>query len=173
MEEFVVPLSPEEELVREIIEPLLDSEGYELVRIRLRKVQAKSQLTLFVDTRDRQNGIVMENLSDISHLLSDVLDASFEDGSVLRGRYDLEVSSPGLDRPLCKRSHFSSAIGEKIKAKRKNNADTHGMKNFIGKLLEATDDGIVVEPEQKDASPISIPYEDLAEAHIIFDFAKK
>src|SRR5690348_16351520 len=106
MEQVVVELSEQEEAVRQVVEPLLKSEGFELVRIRLRSAQAKHFLALFIDTADKQNGVLMDNLVDISRLLSDVLDASFDDKSILRRRYDLEVSSPGLDRPLTKVRHF-------------------------------------------------------------------
>lgn len=171
MEDFVVELSPEEEMLRQVIEPLLDSEGFELVRIKFKKAQAKSLLALFVDTRERRNGIIMDNLTDISRLLSDVLDASFEEGTVFKGHYDLEVSSPGLDRPLSKRSHFKDAIGEKVKIRLKN-ADESGTKGVLGILLEASDEAVIVEPDHKKGEKLRIGYENLTEANIVFDFSK-
>lgn len=170
MEEFVVELSPEEEILRQEIEPLLDSEGYELVRIRLKRTQSKSLLALFVDTAGKKNGIVMENLTDISRLLSDVLDASFDDRSVLKGRYDLEVSSPGLNRPLTKRSHFRDAVGEKIKLRLKNAEEGVG-KGFLGALIEASDEELIVEPDVMRDEPVTIRLSDVAEANIVFDFS--
>lgn len=170
MEEFVVELSPEEEMIRQAIEPLLDSEGYELVRIRLKKAQAKSLLALFVDTAGKKNGIVMENLTDISRLLSDVLDASFDEHSILRGRYDLEVSSPGLNRPLTKRTHFKDSIGEKIKI-RLRSAEEGAPKGLVGVLLETADDEFVIEPEAMRGEKVSIRFADVFEAHCIFDFS--
>lgn len=171
MEEFVVQLNPEEELLRQVIEPLLDSEGFELVRLRLKKAQAKSLLAIFVDTKSQKNGIVLENLTDISRLLSDVLDASFDDGSVLKGRYDLEVSSPGLDRPLSKASHFKDAVGERIKIRLKN-ADESGTKTILGVLKEASSEHVVVEPEHKKDEGLHVVFSDMSDAHIIFDFSK-
>jgi ribosome maturation factor RimP len=171
MEDFVIELSPQEEEVRKVIEPLLESEGYELVRIRLRPAPAKLMLCLFIDTAGKKNGVLMDNLVDISRLLSDVLDASFDDQSVLKRRYDLEVSSPGLDRPLTKARHFAEALGEKIKLRFKPGSE-QGHKGFVGALLEATDAGINILPEGSKDEPIFIDFKDLAEAHILFDFSK-
>ena len=84
MERFVVELGHEEDELRKIIEPLLDSEGFELVRICLKRAQAKSLLALFVDTAGRKNGVVMENLEFISRFISDVLDAKAEEAGLLR-----------------------------------------------------------------------------------------
>lgn len=170
MEEFVIELSPEEELVRGVIEPLLVSEGYELVRIRLKAAQAKLLLLLYIDTAEKKNGVIMDNLVDVSRLLSDVLDASFDEKSVLKRRYDLEVSSPGLDRPLTKVSHFHDAITEKIKLRLRG--ETHGLKGVIGVLLEVNDEGVVIEPETEKGGRLPINFKDVAEANIIFDFAK-
>lgn len=170
MEEFIIELAPEEEQLRQIIEPLLDSEGYELVRLRLKKAQAKSLLALYIDTKERKNGILMENLEDVSRLLSDVLDATNTDNNIiLPGRYDLEVSSPGLDRPLCKRSHFKDAVYEKVKIRLKS-PDESGMKNIVGRLSLVSEAGITIQPDNKDETTIA--FADMAEAHTIFDFAK-
>lgn len=171
MENFIIELSSEEEMLREVVEPLLASEGYDLLRIKLKRSQARSTLVLFVDTTGKKNGIVMENLTDISRLLSDVLDAKFEDSSVLKGRYDLEVSSPGLDRPLSKVSHFIDAVGERIKLRRKN-VEVGGMKNISGLLLEASSDNAAVEPDGRKDEKMVISYSEVADANIIFDFSE-
>ncbi len=170
MEAFVIELGPEEELLRQVIEPLLASEGYELVRIRLRSAQAKLMLTLFVDTADKKNGVVMDNLVDMSRLLSDVLDASFDEKSILKRRYDLEVSSPGLDRPLTKASHFRDAVGEKIKLRLKS-AEEHGLKGMVGILREVSDEGVKVENEAQRGEIVPVGFKEMAEANVIFDFA--
>ncbi len=170
MEEFVVELSPEEELLRQVIEPLLVSEGFELVRLRLKAAQAKLILLLFIDTAGKKNGVVLENLVDISRLLSDVLDAAFDEKSVLKRRYDLEVSSPGLDRPLTKASHFTDAIGEKIKARLRSDAQV-GLRGVVGTVIEVQDDGVVIEPETEKGGRLLLNYKDMADANIIFDFA--
>jgi len=171
MEEFVIELSPEEELIRSLIEPLLDSEGFELVRIRLKKAQAKSWLGIFVDTRGHKNGIKIENLEDISRLLSDVLDASFENEEVIKGHYELEVSSPGLDRPLSKPTHFQDAVKEKIRLRLKNK-DAQGSKTVLGILETSNEDGLMIEPENNRNEKLCVPWQEIQEANIVFDFLK-
>lgn len=171
MENFIVELGSEEEMLREVIEPLLFSEGFDLLRIKLKRVQARSILALFVDTYGKKNGVIMDNLTDISRLLSDVLDAKFEESSILKGRYDLEVSSPGLDRPLSKLTHFTDSIGERIKL-RKKNVEAGAAKNISGLLLEASSDGVIVEPEGLAGEKVVVSYSDIADANIIFDFSK-
>jgi ribosome maturation factor RimP len=172
MEEFVVQLGHEENELKKIIEPLLDGEGFELVRILLKRTQGKAILGLFVDTKDRPNGIMMENLEFISRFISDVLDAASLEENILSGSYDLEVSSPGLDRPLTKISHFQNAVAERVKVRLKQ-ADTSGSRNIVGKLVGASSEGISIEPDGKKDESRAILFADLAEAHIIFDFNKK
>lgn len=171
MEEFIVQLSPQEEALRQVIEPLLLSEGFEVLRIKLKKTQNKSLLAIFVDTKAQKNGVVLENLTDISRLLSDVLDASFEDGSVLSDAYDLEVSSPGLDRPLTKLDHFKDAVGERIRVKL-SAVGASTTKNIFGKLCEISEDTLVLEAEHIKNEKLAIAFCAIAEANIVFDFAK-
>jgi ribosome maturation factor RimP len=170
MENFIVELSAEEEMLREVVEPLLVSEGYDLLRLKLKRSQARSILALFVDTAGKRNGVIMDNLTDISRLLSDVLDAKFEDSSVLKGRYDLEVSSPGLDRPLGKISHFKDALSERIKI-RKKIAEIGTPKNLSGILLSASDEAITVKPDGA-LEETMIYFGEIADANIIFDFTE-
>lgn len=171
MESFVVELSHEEEELRKIIEPLLDSEGFELVRLSLKRGHAKSILGIFVDTLGRPNGVTMGNLESISRFLSDVFDAIPEGEGPLRASYELEISSPGLDRPLTKASHFRASLDERLKLRLKN--PTVGAKNIYGRLIDADEKTITLEPEGLSQGPLQLLYEDLAEAHLIFNFASK
>lgn len=168
MENFVVVLSQEEERLKDIIEPLLLSEGFELVRLSLKRTQSKSLLALFVDTADRKNGIVLENLEFISRFLSDVLDAKAEESDFLQHRYDLEVSTPGVDRPLTKARHFQESVGEKIKVRMKS-GEQYGSRNLMGRLKELNEFGIVLEEEVK--GELRITFAEMTEANIVFDFS--
>jgi ribosome maturation factor RimP len=171
MEDFVVQLSHEEEELKNIIEPLLDGEGFELVRLSYKKTQSKASLGLFIDTKDKPNGIAMENLEFISRFLSDVLDAASLEG-VLSASYDLEVSSPGLDRPLTKSSHFQRALNERVKIRLKQ-ADEYSSRTILGKLAGANAENLSIQPDGKPDEPRVIAYRDIADAHVIFDFNKQ
>src|SRR5262249_26919175 len=108
----------------------------------------------------------------MSRLLSDFLDAEFKEESLLSGRYDLEISSPGLDRPLSTRTHFKDAIFERIKLRLKAPHES-GAKTIIGVLCEVLDEGVKVKPDSsKDDETFSILFRDITDAHIIFDFSK-
>lgn len=172
MEAFIIELTPEEEELRKIIEPLLDSEGFELVRLCLKRAQTRSLLGIFVDTKDSPNGITMGNLEYISRLLSDVLDSASEDAAAPKGSYELEISSPGLDRPLTKISHFKAAVGERVKLRLSNPWAT-GIKSVTGILLEANEKSVSVASETKGEAALVISFNDIADAHIIFNFAQK
>lgn len=172
MESFVIELSQEEEELRKLIEPLLDSEGFDLVRLCLKRAHAKSLLSIYADTKEKLNGITISNLEFISRFLSDVLDAVPEDSAVLKANYELEVSSPGLDRPLTKVSHFKNALLKRVKVKLKNPSEI-GTRTIYGNLLEAHDDAVILDVEGKIKEPLKLLYENIAEAHIIFDFPSK
>lgn len=170
MEPFVVELNEEEESIRQVIEPLLESEGFELVRIRLKRSNQKSILAIFIDTKDQENGVILENLADVSRLLSDVLDAQFADNNALNGPYDLEVSSPGLDRPLTKLSHFKGALLKKIKLKLKFPNES-GAKNIVGILHEVMNEGVIIAPEHIKEESVRVLFENIAGANLVFDFS--
>lgn len=172
MEAFVVHLSHDEELLRAFIEPLLDSEGFELVALKFKKSQAGALLALFVDTLNKETSVQIEDLTHISRFLSDVLDAAADLESVLKGRYNLEVSSPGLDRPLSKASHFDGAVSQKIKVRLLNH-DEMGNKNLYGVLESVNSHGLKLLLEQKTPLIRDIAFSDILEAHIVFDFSKK
>ncbi len=170
MENFVVEMGHEEEELRKIIEPLLMSEGFELVRLCLKRTQSKSLLALFVDTADRKNGIILENLEFISRFLSDVLDAKAEDSAILQNRYDLEVSTPGVDRPLTKARHFNESVGERVKIRVKS-GEAFGAKNLVGCLKEVGESFVILEVDGK-SEPLKIAFSEMMEAHMVFDFSK-
>jgi ribosome maturation factor RimP len=171
LENYVVGLSPEEDELIKIIEPLLDGEGFELVRLCFKRTQSKALLGLFIDVKGQPNSVTMENLEFVSRFISDVLDASEIDQKILRSAYDLEVSSPGLDRWLTKKSHFENVVNKRIKVRLKQ-ADAKGSRNLIGLLLDFEPDGIILELDNKKETK-KIAFADMAEAHMIFEFNKK
>ncbi len=110
-ENFLKPLGVIETQIVEALEPVLSLSGCELVDIQLSNMSGKAQLRLFVDRSS------LDELADLSRLVSDTLDVANHEKNWFKGAYQLEISSPGLDRPLTKKSHFEKAIGENIKVK--------------------------------------------------------
>ncbi len=83
----------------------------------------------------------------------------------------MEVSSPGLDRPLSKLSHFKDIVGEKIKL-RFSSSHGGGAKGVTGVLREVMENGVVVEPDHLKEEKITVLFAEMAEAHVIFDFSE-
>lgn len=168
MENFVVRLSEKEEKVRSTVESLLDSEGYDLIKIKIKHMPGSFALVLYIDTKDRPNGINIDNLQEMSHLISDVLDASFPDNELFDKKYNLELSSPGLDRPLAKMNHFKQAIGQKIKIRFKSSEDDR-IKNISGILDLVDDSGINITLDTKEI--MNLAFVDMIDVNIVFDFS--
>jgi ribosome maturation factor RimP len=118
-----------------LIAPSLDAMGYELVRVQL---QGQQRLTLQI-MADRKDGAMMavEDCADISRALSALLDVE----DPITGAYTLEVSSPGIDRPLTRAKDFEQWAG--FETKLEAIQPIEGRKRFRGKLLGLDDAGNV------------------------------
>jgi len=101
--------------VRELIEPLLDKAGYDLEDLAVRQVGRRQQLRVTVDG---DGGVSLDTIADLSRLVADALDAAEEAGEeIIPGEYQLEVSSPGVDRPLTLPRHWRRAVGRLVAVK--------------------------------------------------------
>jgi len=85
----------------------------------------------------------VDDCADVSHQLSAILDVE----DPLPGSYTLEVSSPGLDRPLVRPADFERQLGETVKVRMREPID--GRRNFKGRLLSVGGDHIVIEVNDK------------------------
>src|SRR5271163_1733745 len=102
-------LHPTAEKVVELLEPHIERQGYELVSVDFRKGTRNSLLRLLVDKPG--GGIALSDLEKLSPALGDLLDVY----DPVDGRYTLEVASPGINRPLVKRSHFEAFVGQRVR----------------------------------------------------------
>ena len=82
----------------------------------------------------------------------------------VRDRYALEVSSPGLERPLTKLEHFRRVVGQPVSVR--TDVPVEGRRRFSGRLLAASDAGIEVE---QDGTPVHIPFSVVRRSHLVFD----
>ncbi len=145
----------------ELIEPLLESMGYELVRLDY-AAGKHGKLHLFIDSKD---GITIDDCETASRAVSDLLDAY----DPISHAYTLEVSSPGLERPLTKKEHFVRFRGEKVKVK--TSEPIGGSKNFSGVLQDADSDS--VEILKADGSAIRIPHPLISRANLWYTGPEK
>ncbi len=98
-------MQPHEEQIRQLAEPLLASAGMELVQVECLKMQSRWLVRIYMDREE--GGVTVDDCALISNQLGDLLDVH----DVPPGPYTLEVSSPGLDRPLSSGQGFSEVSG--------------------------------------------------------------
>ncbi|MBC7950695.1 MAG: ribosome maturation factor RimP [Rhodospirillaceae bacterium] len=118
-----------------LIAPPLDGLGYELVRVVLQG-RTRPTLQIMAERKDG-NGMTVDDCADISRSVSALLDVE----DPIQGEYVLEVSSPGIDRPLTRSKDFVSWAGHEAKVE--TLAPVDGRKRFRGKLLGLDSDGRV------------------------------
>jgi|SRR5581483_7965445 ribosome maturation factor RimP len=157
----VIALHPIAARVAELLEPHIERQGYELVSVEFRKGTRSSLLRLLVDKPG--GGIGLNDLEQLSPVLGDLLDVY----DPIEGRYTLEVSSPGLNRPLRKLEHFEAVRGGRVKVRTHHALD--GRKSFIGKLVEVGPEGIELDDEPS-RRRVAIAYEDMQGANYEYDF---
>ena len=148
--------------INTIIQPILKSLQLELVEIEYKRSGREAVLRIFID---KDGGVTLDNCADVSHELSLILD--IED--FIPCEYNLEVSSPGLDRPLKTAADYERFQGRLIKVKTYELLpDDAGnkRKTFLGKLT-ALRDGVVV-MTLNEGQTASIPLERVAKANLEF-----
>jgi ribosome maturation factor RimP len=132
--------------------------GYEIVDIEYRRERNRYILRLYLD---HPRGISLDNCAELSHLIGDALEIE----ELILHSYTLEVSSPGLNRPLRKRAHFEKALNQKIRVK--TTEPIAGRKNFCGKLLRVDEMKVEIEDSQK---MFEIPFAGIQKANVEFNF---
>jgi ribosome maturation factor RimP len=151
-----------EERVRELAEPLVAAEQLELLDVEYVKEQGGWVLRLVIDQPGGQVGV------EECQAASRVVDAALDVENVIDSEYSLEVSSPGLNRPLKKKAHFDRVVGQKVRVKTFGPVGDPPRKAFLGPLLAVTDDGITV--EVAGAGTFTLPFKDLSRANLEFEF---
>jgi ribosome maturation factor RimP len=122
--------------IQRLLEPAIERLGYELTDLEVRLGGQGGLLRLTIDKPD---GIDLDDCEKISHAMSALLDVE----DPVPGNYNLEVSSPGMDRKLTKVEHFQRFQGETLKVTMR--FPIEGRRRFRGKLLSSNDEKIVVE----------------------------
>ncbi len=122
--------------LREVIAPVVEAAGYELEELSVSRAGRRHVLRITVDG---DHGVSLDAVADLSRDISAALDAAEETGGEFSEReYVLEVSSPGVDRPLTQPRHWRRNIGRLI-------AVTAGERQLTGRLVGADETGIVLE----------------------------
>ena len=144
-----------------IVRPVLAAAGFRLVRVRL---MGQNGLTLQI-MAERQDGTMdVEGCEEASRAVSPALDVE----DPIDKAYHLEISSPGIDRPLVRKGDFVAAIGHL--AKLETTMPVAERRRFRGKILGADDESVTIERDQAaygEEPTVRVPFDLLAEAKLI------
>ncbi|WP_010300630.1 ribosome maturation factor RimP [Candidatus Odyssella thessalonicensis] len=151
--------------VEEILEPSLSHMGYEIVRVQMSGLKRKT-LQIMIDRLDG-TGIKLEDCEQVSRYASVLLDQH----DPISGAYMLEVSSPGLDRPLVKQKDYQRFLGHDIVLK--SHVLIGNRKTFHGKLEFASESEVVltIKNSANESEQVTIPFSDIksAKLHVAFN----
>jgi ribosome maturation factor RimP len=149
------------ERIREMARGILEFEGMEYVHLEMKQMGGGAVLRLFID---REGGVTLDDCTRISRRLSAQLDID----DPIAHRYTLEVSSPGLDRPLFSDRDYQRFAGQQVRVRTVSPHD--GRRQFVGRLVGLID-GVVRLVADGDEE-IALPKEQIAEARIVPDFGR-
>lgn len=153
-------ISPEKEKkiaakVAELAEPLCESEGLELVHVEYQRESRGRILRIYID---KPGGVTLDDCVFISRQLGDILDVSFEHNPA----YNLEVSSPGLERPLGRESDYEKFRGRRVNIRTFQPVD--GKKKFQGVLDGISDGAVSIRVSDK---TVFIPFQAINRARLV------
>ena len=142
--------------IQRLIEPVLEDMGFDLVRVQTQGSR-RTVLQIMAEPKDgRPMGV--EDCAAISRALSAILDVE----DPIDEAYALEVSSPGIDRPLTRTAHFERYAG--FDAKVEMNDPIDGRKRFSGKLLGVEDGNVLLE---LDEGQVRLPLDGVLKAKLV------
>ena len=147
------------EKVKELLDPILLYEGIELVDIQIKRQRNGHLLRIFIY---KKSGVNLDDCENVSEQLSRVLEVD----DIFPGRYVLEVSSPGLDRPLKTQKDFKRCIGELVNVE--INEDEKKT-SVTGKVVDVTDSSVLLEAN-KEKKSFEISFEKIIKASIEIRF---
>ncbi|WP_394174134.1 ribosome maturation factor RimP [Thalassotalea litorea] len=147
-----------EQKLTEMLRPAVEMTGMELLGIEYISAGNHSVLRLYID---HENGVNVDNCADVSRQVSAVLDVE----DPISTEYNLEVSSPGVDRPLFEKAHYLDVVGETVDVKL--GMPLNGRRKFKGILEAVEGDNLIVEV---DGESYELPVANVAKANLIAKF---
>ena len=144
-----------------VVGPVVEAAGLELVDVSFGRHSGRRVLRV---TIDREDGVDLDTIASTSERLSRRLDVEgFDPGS-----YTLEVSSPGVERPLRRPQDFVRRVGEQVKVRMVEPLE--GSKSLRGTIAGADEDGVIIATE---AGERTVPYEGIASARTVFEWGNR
>lgn len=144
--------------ITDLAEPILNAMGFELVDVLYLSKQGRWVLRLYID---KDGGVTISDCAQVSGEIGDLLDVK----DIIQHEYVLEVSSPGLNRPLKKEKDFTRAIGKRIKVRM--GSPVNGQRNFTGYLSNFQNKTIYLQMQK---GMVELSWQDIRKANLIYEF---
>ena len=146
--------------LNELLQPLVEDLGYEFVGLEYNSNPKHAVLRIFID---HENGVGIEDCEVVSRETAALLDVK----DPIRSQYNLEVSSPGLDRPLFTPAHYIEFAGRKAQVNLF--APQDGRRKFSGPILGADEKSVTIE---QDGTEVTLDFGNITKAKLIPDYEK-
>lgn len=148
-----------QEHIAKLVEPLLVREGFELVAVEIAGTGPRTLLRVFID---KEGGVSLDDCANVSEALDAMLDVE----DPFESSYTLEVSSPGVDRPLFKPADYTRFAGKHARVKTFGPIEGAGnRKVFDGTLLGLEGEAVRIDV---DGTPYTVPLSVIAKAHLVW-----
>lgn len=153
----------------ELIDPICRAHGVELVDVRYQRERGGAVIRVIIDQgqpgREDGSSVSLDDCTGVSRDVSTTLDV--HEDVLPSGTYRLEVSSPGLERPLVKLADFERFSGREVKLRTRTAIERQ--RRFHGRLLGVVDRAIELD---QDGTVLLIPHDDIAQANLVYRFSK-
>jgi ribosome maturation factor RimP len=149
--------------LRALIEPIVDEAGFELVDAQLVRGGKPWTLRVTIDTPEGDGRVLVDSCAAVSRELGSQLDVA----DLIPAAYRLEVSSPGLDRPLTREKDFASACGKEVQVETRQ--PIAGRRRFRGVLVRFEEDVAAI---QVDGNEVEISFAEVSKAKTVYQFSR-
>ena len=143
-----------------MLRPAVEETGKELLGVEFLSAGNHSVLRLFID---HENGIDVDDCAEVSRQVGAILDVE----DPISSEYSLEVSSPGLDRPLFDKAHFEAVVDETVEVK--ISMPLNGRRKFKGKLVAVENDSLIV---MVDNEEYELVISNIDKSHLVYNHKK-
>lgn len=140
--------------LKALLEPLVTRMGYQLWGMEFRVAKHSALLRLFIDS---EQGITLDDCTEVSRQVSALMDVE----DPIQVPYTLEVSSPGVDRPLFEADHYARYVGEQVRVRTQWPID--GQRNFAGVIVSADADSVTLDVDGRE---VRLPLEAIARGRL-------
>jgi len=148
-------------VVKAVAQRVTDGRGFELVDVEVKRSRDGHMVRLFVD---KEGGIGLDELQSVSEEVSAILDAE----DPIESAYTLEVSSPGLDRPLRNEAEYRRFVGRLVKLASYEPVD--GRRHWLGRLQAVEDGVLVVSLEKEKGAVVRVPLAKVSHGRLEVEF---